>query len=166
MKKFISIILLFVYTTITTFAAAEPQLPVAPQPWPGEPDLGAAVSPMRKGDAALFTGVLLSPKAVATVIAEMKLLNEKIMLEVNKAKSEEGARCAFSLKEAELKAQTDRSVLQAKLESKDRQVKVLEDRLQKTENDKPDLMLWVGGSFAAGLIVSIATTFALTQAKQ
>ena len=96
-KRLLSLILCFALLFGTSRPALAdngitfPEVPVVA----GEPDVGAAVSPMKKGDKAPFSGVLLSPRAVATIIAQIHATTDQIKIEVDKAKAESKAQCDF-----------------------------------------------------------------------
>jgi nucleotide-binding universal stress UspA family protein len=65
-----------------------------------EENVGAAISPMRKGNKAMFTGVLLSPLAIATLITELKSAELVTEIEVKRAKDEAAAWCIKDLEKA------------------------------------------------------------------
>jgi len=165
MKKIIASLLLC-SMTLTSIASADPvQLPTVTKP-PSEPDVGNAVSPMKKAQKAPFTGVLLSPGAVATVIVELGSIDERIKIEVDKATQTCKAESEFTFKEAQAKYVADKKVLQAAVEEKLKRISVLEDTIKKQEEEKTNPYLWTGIGFAGGVAVSVLTAIAITQATK
>lgn len=133
--------------------ADAPTMP--PVPKTSEPDPGPVMSPLRKGQAAPFTGVLLSPSAAASIIAEIKSIDAKVAIEVDKAKKDASAKSAFDLKEAEARCTADKKVLQAGVESRDVRIKILEDKV----SSAPTPALWVSLGAAGGIAVTALTVF-------
>jgi hypothetical protein len=151
---------------ITSPAFADPVvLPTAPQQVDGELDVGAAVSPMKKGQTAPFTGVLISPKALATITVELKTIQEKINIEITRVKAEETARCEFIVENQRIKLSADSMVLQAKNSSLLEQNKILQDRINKEEKSRPNVLLWTAGGFAGGVVVVLLTSFVQNSAS-
>ena len=97
-KKMIaaSVIALQLLTPIKALSE-QPSAPTIPVPTlaADEPDPGAAVSPMKKGQTAPFTGTLLSPRAVAAVVAQIETQQQSVVIEVNNAQQKERAKCNF-----------------------------------------------------------------------
>ena len=160
MKKFFTSLLIGSMISMSVPAFADPpSIPDAPSLVEGEKDVGAAISPMKKGQTAPFTGVLLSPKAVATVTVELQSIAEKVKIEVSRATDEATARCDARVNEEKIKAEAGVKILNAQLESRLAENKILTDRLEKEEKSKPNLMLWTGG----GVVVGVALTVLVVQ---
>ncbi len=145
-------------------------LPNAPRPQPGEPDVGAAISPMKKGQIAPFTGVLLSPKATATIIAQLNSMQEQIKIEVDHAKAESKARCEFQIAETKTHLEADKNVLQAKVDSRDKQINILNGVIKQQEENRPNTQLWVGVGAGVGLVLGVGlsalTVYAIGQSTK
>lgn len=140
-----------------------------PQLLPGEKDPGLAISPMKKGQRAPFTGVLLSPSAVADVIVEFETFEERIHIEVMKAVKEQQADCDKKLSDTETKLNTDKKILEANIGSKDRTIKNLQDQvkiLTEEQNSRWPVGAWVGIGAAGGVALTILTAFAISKATQ
>lgn len=176
MKKFISVLLVGSQLTTVVPAYAEPPapqpivLPDPPQPAPGEPDVGAAISPMKKGKIAPFTGILLSPKATATIIAQLNFLQEQIRIEVDHARAEEQARCDFRVSETTTHLNADKAVLQAQVDERGKRINVLTDQLKKEEAQRSSATFLAGAGAVGGLIVGIGlsalTVYAVGKASK
>lgn len=171
-KKFVSSVLLCVMTLTSAPALADDfslMLPQAPALQPGEKDVGAALSPLKKGQVAPFTGVELSPLAVATIITELNSIADKVKIETDRARAEEQAKCDFKVSETQAKATADAKVAQAQLTDTKNQVNILTDQVAKLEKDKPNMPFWIGLSGIAGLLVgvgiSVVTVFAIGAVK-
>ena len=132
--------------------------------------MGAAISPMKKGQVAPFTGVLLSPKALATIVVQLNSLQEQINIEVDHAKAEAKARCDFSVAETTNRLETDKKVLQAQVDSRNQQVNILNDVIKKQEENRPNTPLWVGVGGVVGLVVGVGlsalTVYAVGQSAK
>lgn len=171
-KRLVSSLLLctIVMSPVTAFADDfSITLPVPPALQPGEKDVGAAISPLKKGQVAPFTGVELSPLAVATIIAELNSFADKVKIETDRARAEEQAKCDFRLSEAQAKATADLKVSQAQLTDTKNQVNILNDQVAKLEKDRPNMPFWMGlaglGGLLVGVGVSVLTVFAIGAVK-
>lgn len=166
-QKYISTLLACVIISSTASAYAEPtNIPPAPEPVPGELDVGAAISPMRKGQTAPFTGVLLSPKAVTTIIVEQNSVPEKIQIEVDKTRKEEQVKCDFKVIEITAPLITDKKILEASQEANKKQINLLTEELKKSEDSRPNVVLWTGLGFVGGIAVTVLTVFAVSAATK
>jgi hypothetical protein len=163
MKKLIATTLLCCMTFSNTLKA-EPiiKFPTVVKP-PTELDLGNAISPIKKDQIAPFTGVLLSPGATSTIIVELSSIPDKVKLEVDRAVRTCLAEGEFAIKEAQSRYTADKVVLQASIDEKLKRISVLEEVVKKQEAQKADPYIWAGLGLASGIIVTIATAFAVTQ---
>lgn len=148
--------------SVSFFGHAEQTIPPPPPPVPGETDPGSVISPLKKGQIAPFTGVLLSPQAVATVTVELNSTQERLKIELDRVKSEETAKCDFRVAEVKTNAEADVKVLLAQLEASNTVSNVISERLKKEEEDRPNLSLWVGVGTGMGFVVGVATTILIT----
>lgn len=169
-KKSLSAILA-ISLTLTPITAIAKEPVNIPSP---DPDTEVArISPMRKGHAAPFTGVLFSPKATATVLEEIQTFNERMKIEVDKAVKDLSAKKQFELDEATSRCTTAKTVLQADIDAKDARIKSLTKDLKDAEDAKrdaiensPSRLLWAGLGVAAGAATAILITFAVNQASK
>lgn len=176
LKKILVLLLLSTFTlgTLPAFAQPSPEpvgtnkprvtLPKPPEKLPGEPDVGPAISPMKWGQKAPFTGVLLSPGAVATVIAELNAIDDLLKIELDRERKTQQAKCDFRVEQVKIVLEADKQVLKAQLEARKREINILNERLKKVEDNAPNMALWVGGSFVAGVLVTVLTTVAVSYA--
>lgn len=132
-----------------------------------------AISPLRKKQRAPFVGILFTPRAAATLITEVELINDKIAIEVKKAVDDVTAKKDFEHKEAATKCTTDKKVLQASVETADARIQQLEGELKRAEKATADAIAaapkrstWTTLGFVGGVVVTVATVFAVNQASK
>lgn len=123
------------------------------------------ITPITKGAPAPYTGVLLTPEAVAKIVAEAKDCPKRVQVEADKARDEEKARGDKALADASADAKRDRTVLQAGIEQRDGMIKDLTTRLEKSEQARSNTWLFVGGGVLAGAALTILTVVAVGAAK-
>ena len=166
-NRLLSFILCFtlIFGTVNIASADPVRLPDVVVP-SGEADVGAALSPMKKGDKAPFTGVLLSPKAVATLIAQMGTLQEQIKIEVDHAVAVNSAQCDFKTSEQKTTSDADKAILQAQLEARKKDIAALDDQLKKEQSSRSNVPLWTGLGAVGGIVVTVLTVFAVSRATK
>lgn len=130
---------------------------------PGEKDPGKALSPMKKGQKAPFTGVLLSPAAVADIIVELDSIEERIQIEVMNATKLNQAECEKKVETLETNSQFDKKMLQATIENKDKNIASLTLELQKSKKEQTNPFLWTGIGLGAGILMTVLTAYAISQ---
>lgn len=164
MKSLVASLMLAV-TLISSVADAQVTFPPV-APVPGEISVGAAVSPMRKGQTAPFTGVLLSPEAVAKVIVDYNNAKEQTEIEAQKAREVQKAQDQLLIDNLMADLQREKAIADAQVKSRDGQVKILTDALEKAEKDKPNPTLWAGIGVAVGVAVTLLTVFVVGSATK
>jgi hypothetical protein len=163
MKSFVASILLAV-TLSSSVAGAQVTFPPV-TPVPGEVSVGAAVSPMRKGQVAPFTGVLLSPEAVAKIIVDYNNAKEQTEIEAKKARETQKAQDQLIIDNLKADIDREKAIAEAQVKSRDGQLKILSDALEKAEKDKPNPTLWAGIGVVAGAAITIITVFVVGSVK-
>jgi hypothetical protein len=164
-KKFIVSIILLLAMLFTSVARAEKPAFPSVELLPGEPDIGAAISPMKKGQVAPFTGVLLSPKAVATIVAELNSFDDRIKIEIDKVHGEEKAQCEYAVNDVKIKADADAKIAQAKFEENEKRIKVLEDTIKEQQASSSDPLLYGGLGFGLGVAATVLIVYATARAS-
>jgi len=164
MKNKLTSVLLSVCMLASSVSSAEPSfiVPVVTE----EPDVGAAVSPMKKGQTAPFTGVLFSPKATATVITELDSVSDRVAIEVAKSTEDLTAKADFVLNETKTQCTTDKKIISASADARSAQIKLLEDVLKKKEDAAPSRTFWAGLGFMGGVGVAVLTVFGVSKASK
>ena len=138
----------------------------APTTSSSELDVGEAISPLKITQRAPFTGVLLSPKATASIIAQISTFDERLGIELRKAKDDAMAGCDFKTKEIATKFNADKAILTTQLDARNKDVSALNSQLLDIEKNASNKWTWffIGG--AIGTTVTIAATvliFAVTK---
>ena len=161
-KRFI----LFLFLLLLPFSAmAQTKLPTI-EPLSGEKDVGAAISPLKKGQIAPFTGVLLSPKAVASVITELDSFGERIKIETDKTKGDDTAQCDFQVNVVKIQAEADAKVAQAKLDEALKRVEIFQNMVNQQQSTSSDPLLWGGLGFGIGVAATILIVYASNHVTQ
>ncbi len=166
MKRWIARLLIgaMLSTTVPVFAET-PELPT-PALVAGETDVGEAISPMRKGQLAPFTGVLLSPRAAARITVDLQNIDETIKIAVERMKAEDNARCDAKVADEKIKSDADSKVFQAQLEAANKQNAILSQRLDKEEKDRPNMVFWTVLGAGGGVVVTVLVVLATRPAQK
>lgn len=164
MKKIISTLLLVAFTSTTNVAYSQ-ELPEITTP-EGEADPGEAISPMKAGQKAPFSGVLLSPKAVASIISKLKTVEKAKQLAAAEAKETAEEVCKNEKNLLTIRTDTDKEILNARIESNKQVIGIYEKKLQEANESQSDPALLVGLGAAGGIVASILTVLAVSQAMK
>lgn len=161
---------------LTAICVAAAQLTIALPSWAdetklpdppalvNEPDPGSVITPMKKGDKAPYTGVLLSPKSTASILVQLKSVDERIKIEVNKARGDEKAQCTKATSDELAKHEADVKVLNASVEEKIKRIEFLEKKLDAEIKSHPNVALWTSLGVVGGIAVTSLTFYLVTQA--
>ena len=139
---------------------------VMPEPAPNESSPGSAISPLQKFQAAPFTGVLLSPLAVAKIITDLENREEETKIEIENAVRKAEATCSYEKTILENKIAADSLISAAQIEARNKEILALEKALEKELNDKQDPLVWGLIGLAAGVITTTATATIITYASR
>lgn len=123
------------------------------------------IVPLTKGQPAPFVGVLLTPEAVAKVIAETKDCKQRIKVESDRARDMQKVEDDKHIADVLADTERDKKIFQANITSRDGQIKDLTSALQNSENARKNLWLWVGGGALAGTLLTIGTVILISYAK-
>lgn len=132
---------------------------------PTSPWVAPVVTPVAKGTPAPFSGVLLTPEAVARVIAEAKDCPKRAAVEAERAKGEQKAMDDKALADVKADAKRDREIFQAGIDQRDGNIKDLTARLEKSEQARGTAWLWAGGGVLAGALIVTLSIMAVGAAK-
>jgi hypothetical protein len=152
-------------TTSTLYGSPPPtkiSLPQIDVP-KNEANIGAAISPMPKGNRAPFTGLLLSPLAVATIISEISSYQEMLEIELARVKAEYEADMKFRLNRLKIEHDADKTVLNTQIEAANKRIIELGDLLQKEIDNRPNVFLWSSLGVLGGIGITLLTVFAVSQ---
>ena len=131
-----------------------------------EKDVGTVITPLKKGQVAPFSGNLLSPKAIASMIAQLDAIQQQVKIETDKVRGEERAQCDFKLAETKTQLETDKKVLQAQIDENVKRFVALNDVIKQQEANKTNTTLWVSLGIAGGLIVGVGLSAAIIAATK
>lgn len=151
--------------TVTPEKSKSAQL-LAMIPSPDGEDPTPRISPMRKNDLAPFSGILFSSKATASVLADIETSDEKIKIEVEKAKRDVTAKMQFQIDEINSKCTTDKNVLDAKVTSRDKRIKELEIIINNTPSSFGSKAVWATAGAGIGIAMTLLVTFAVNQTSK
>jgi hypothetical protein len=165
-KKLTALTLLFLQLSSPAIAFADPPKITISE----ESDIGAIISPLKKGQISPYTGTLFSPRAAASVITQIDSQSRQIIIEIEHTRKEEKAKCAFQLSEVTTLNDADKKISFAKLEEQNKRIIILTEQLKKEEKNHSNSSLWlgigIGGGFVAGVGVTVLTVYAVNLASK
>lgn len=139
------------------------KLPSLPSPVKNEIDVGEAISPMKKGQVAPFTGLLLSPSAVASIVTDIELRNDLIKIEVKKITSELRAQYEHEIAVMKIRNDSDVKILTSRVDQQKKELDYFDSQLKKERESRPNPITWAAIGLAAGVVLSsLATTFIIS----
>ena len=147
-------------------SASLPQLPPIPQPGKNEQPVGTAISPMKKGQTAPFTGLLLSPEAIAQIIVDIQTKEADIQIEVQRATDELNAEHEHDMTVARIRNESDNKLSQSRIDAQKKEIDRLDVELKKEKDDRPSPIVWTAIGVAAGVLVSTLTASAIVYAAK
>jgi len=142
------------------------RLPAPPQLTKDEIDVGEAISPMKKGQIAPFTGVLLSPAAVAKVIADIESRNDAIKVEVKKATSTLQARHDHEKTVINIRNEADTKIFKSRIDQQKREIDSLEFQIKNEREDRPNPATWTAIGLATGVVLSTLAAVLIVSVSQ
>jgi len=164
MKKIISAIILASFTSTNIAYSQEKQVELPKVETPeGEVDPGEALSPMKINQKAPFSGVLLSPKASASITAKLNSIKEQLSLARSEAKETAEAVCKNEKNIMTIRTTADKDILSARIEQNQKIIQVYENRLEKVEESQTDPGLLIGLGALGGAALTVLTVFAVSQ---
>jgi hypothetical protein len=124
-----------------------------------------AISPLKSSQPAPYSGILLSPVAVAQLIAKFDSCSAETELAVKKQFDDDAAMQSYQLKKLSTTCDADKSIVKAQLDSAKAQNALLEEQLKKISNP-PSAMFWAGIGGIGGVVVTILTVVAVSKATK
>lgn len=153
-RRFFSLLLAFVvFFSAFHVRAQDVVLPDIPE---------AVLTPMEKEDKAPYQGVLLSPDAIANIIADYKTFDDKMKLQLEKATAEADASKKFAVSELTATCEADKKIISENVADAERRNKILIDEQKKLEKSQKNVLTWTIAGAAAGLAVGILGFFAVS----
>jgi len=155
MKRFLSCVMLGSLLATNIVHAQDVVLPPVPVMELNEPNVGEAISPLKLGQKAPFTGILFSPAAAAKINTELKNVPEQINIEIDRVNKICNAECQFKLNNVTIERRTDQQIASARLSSAVSENELLVNRIKKLENSQSNVLWWTIGGFAGGALVTV-----------
>jgi hypothetical protein len=122
------------------------------------------MTPLNKGIPAPYNGVLLSPPAIASIIADKESEKERINLEVDTAVKKVTAKFGLDLAELTTKNDSDKKILQAQVDAGLAENKEKDKIIDKNQQTiKPITWLCIGG--VAGTAITIGLVVLVNSVK-
>lgn len=165
MRKLLSSILFisFFSTNIAFAQEANVVLPATETPT-GEVDPGAAISPIKLNQKVPFSGVLLSPKAISSIIARLKSVDDRVKLAADESKETAEEVCRSEKNVQQIRNTADLDILRARIEDNQRNLKLYESHINNLQNSQTDPGLLIGLGAVGGAVATVLTVFAVSQA--
>lgn len=159
LKKFIAAVLISALIMPTFAFAKSPALTIQ------EP----TIAPLDQGSPAPWPGVLLNAAAVGSVKFDKDHEKEKIETAVQKTVSDMIAQKSGEIDMLKVSFNSSLSQKDALIEEKDGQLKVFQEENKVLRDDlsrSSNSVTWLGFGFVGGILVTIATAFAVSQASK
>lgn len=167
LNKFIVSLVLASFLLAPSVSVADPLgLPLAPPLQPNEQPVGEVISPLKQGQHASFTGLLLSPAAVAKIVVQLNNEQAQRDIEVKKAQDTQKALDQLVINDLNSQLAYLKTTTDAEVKSRDEQIKTITKKLQDVENNKSNPMLWAGLGTVGGVVLSVVTIFAVSHATR
>ena len=113
-----------------------------------------AVTPVQKGAPAPFSGVLLTPEAVAKIVADAREREERAKVDVDDARAVQKAEDNKVLADAKADAELQRKTMQAGIDRRDNQISSLTKSLEAASSSSRSPWLWMGVGAVGGFLLS------------
>ena len=144
--KFVSLLTLFSFILFTSSAYAE-----------------ETVSPIKIGQIAPYSGMLVSSAAIARIISDIQTQPEITAAEIKRAVDTVKAEDQIKLDTLNSKIAYMQTTSEASIKARESQIAALQKQLAAVDRSKPNVPLWTGIGAVSGVIVTILTVFAVTQ---
>lgn len=149
-------------STASNVSLTLPPIPEVPK---NEPNVGEAVSPMKRGQTAPFTGLLLSPAAVAKIIADIESKNDEIQLEVEKATAEQSAHHEYEKSIMKIRSESDSKIFTIRIDGQQKEIDRLDAQLKQERESRPNVFAWTALGLGAGVLLSTLTAAVIVSIK-
>jgi len=131
-----------------------------------QPPVEPTIVPVRPGSIIPWPGLLLNPAAVAQIKVELDSAKQQCAIVTKRAVDEQKAHDDYELALQKAAAERAQAEAAASIKTKTSEINDLTKRLEKAEKDKPNTYLWTGLGFGAGVVVTVLTVFAVSQASK
>lgn len=167
MKRIIATLTTVAFVATAVPAWADPPKATTPPPATTAsttaPTPPPVIIPLNKGQPSPLTGVLFSPEAVASVIAQHDTAAAAAQLAVQHQLEIDTAAQTYALATQQTTNDADKKVLGAQILDLNNQNKILQDQLKKNTGG-PGAGVWIGIGVVGGVALTCLTAFAITRA--
>lgn len=151
---------------VLVFQLVFPAVAYAADPVPVVDVTQPLLLPLKVGDKAPWPGVLLNAPAVAQIKVNLDSAKAECDIEVRKAQDIVKAQATFELANEKASHEKDKAVDAAVIKEKTLTVADLQKRLDESEKSRPNVYLWTGVGVVGGVVLTVLTVFAVSQASK
>jgi hypothetical protein len=158
LRRLISLLLVLCILAPARVYANDEQIPPIQQP-AGETDPGNVLTVVKKSNLVPFTGILLSPRAVAEMLSKLELAKKEAELAAARAQEQQRIKDEAEIKVLLVQVDAEKKSTDERLAIRDNRIANLEKDLAKSQTDKPNPVTWalVGAGTTAMIIATLAT---------
>lgn len=131
--------------------------PPVPDVLPSEPDVGEAISPMKRWQKAPFTGLLLSPGAVVSIMYDLQSKEDLIAIEVERATTRLNLLHTHELSVVRIRNEADKKIDKLRIDEQKKEIERLDLQIKKERESRPDPFLWASIGAGAGVVLTTLT---------
>ena len=164
-NKVVAVFMTAAFTLSSVAAGQQHQESIQVQPTTSASGV-VAISPLRKGQPAPFSGVLFTPRAAASVATEINTFRDRLKIETTSAVASAEAKKDFKYEEAAAACKADKGMLSATIMSERERSIFLEKEVQRLKDETPSKAMWVGAGALGGVTLTLLTVFAVSRAAK
>lgn len=155
-RRFVSMLMLVVAFAPARVYADDEVIPPVQTP-SGEADPGNVLVVTKKSAPAPFTGILLSPRAVAELLSKLEAAKKEADLAAARAREEQRTKDETEIKGLQIELGAEKRSAEERLAIRDNRISALEKDLVKSQEDKPNPVTWfaVGATSTALITLGI-----------
>ena len=132
-----------------------------------EIDIVATISPMKKGQVAPFTGLLLSPAAISSIIVDIESKNETIQTEIQKAVEIINVQHTYETTVERIRNESNNKLSLNRVQEQRKEIDRLDAALKKEKEDRPNPATWAVIGICGGIIITtLAASVVIYATKQ